>query len=170
MLGHLQDAGNTSTLAHYLELLDGAGLLTGLPKFAGAAHRRRASSPKLQVFNTALLTAPFGRGVEEWKADRVAWGRLVESAVGAHLANAAAGGMCELSYWRERNREVDFVVKARGCVTAIEVKSARVRDHLPGMAAFAAAFKPDRLLLVGGDGIPLDDFLLSPVERWVMPE
>ena len=35
MLGQLQDAGNTTTLAHYLDLLAGAGMVTGLPKYAG---------------------------------------------------------------------------------------------------------------------------------------
>lgn len=32
MLGQLRDAGNTTTLAHYLQLLAGAGLVCGLPK------------------------------------------------------------------------------------------------------------------------------------------
>ena len=104
MLGQLHDAGNTTTLAHYLELLAGAGMITGLPKFAGAAVRSRGSSPKLQVFNTALLTAQSGLTPSEARADREFWGRLTESAVGAHLANAAACGLCQLFYWREGNR------------------------------------------------------------------
>ena len=94
MLGQLHDAGNTTTLAHYLELLAGAGLLTGLPKFSGNVVRRRGSSPKLQVLNTALATAQSGRSFADARADGEAWGRLVESAVGAHLANAAATGEC----------------------------------------------------------------------------
>src|SRR5213079_3095864 len=106
MLGQLQDAGNTTTLAHYLELLTGAGLLVGLQKYAAAAVRQRGSSPKLQVLNTALMTAPSGMAVSEARRDREFWGRLVESAVGAHLANAAAAGGCELFYWRDRNAEV----------------------------------------------------------------
>ena len=100
-------------------------------------------------------------------ADRAFWGRLVESAVGAHLANAAAAGACELFYWRERNQEVDFVVRAGRRLTTVEVKSGRTRDAQPGLHAFAAAFKPQRTLLVGGDGIPVQDFLLRPVEHWV---
>ena len=97
MLGQLHDAGNTTTLAHYLELLAGAGLLTGLPKYSGNVIRRRGSSPKLQVLNTALATAQSGRSFADTRADGEAWGRLVESAVGAHLANAAATGDVELS-------------------------------------------------------------------------
>ena len=94
------------------------------------------------------------------------WGRLVESAVGAHLVNAAAAGECELYYWRERNQEVDFVVKAGRRLVAIEVKSGRAPLAHPGTAAFATAFKPQRSLLVGGDGIALDDFLARPVAHW----
>jgi uncharacterized protein len=167
MLGQLHDAGNSTTLAHYLELLTGAGMLTGLSKFAGAAVRSRGSSPKLQVFNTALLTAQSGLTPAEARADREFWGRLTESAVGAHLANAAASGACELFYWREGNQEVDFVLRAGRTVVAIEVKSGRAPVALPGLSAFSAAFKPKRSLLVGGDGIPLDEFLSRPVTDWL---
>lgn len=167
MLGQLQEAGNATTLAHYLDLLASAGMVTGLQKFAGQAVRSRGSSPKLQVLNTALMTAPSSRSLEEARGDSEFWGRLVESAVGAHLANAAASGACELFYWRERNREVDFVVRAGRTVTAIEVKSGRSRDAQPGLAAFAAAFKAKRKLLVGGDGIPVEEFLGAPAEQWV---
>ena len=167
MLGQLQDAGNTTTLAHYLDLLEGAGVLVGLQKYAGGAARRRGSSPKLQVLNTALMTAQSGLSASQARQDRVFWGRLVESAVGAHLANAAAAGACEVFYWRDRNREVDFVVRAGRNLVAIEVKSGRGRDTLPGMAAFADAFRPTRKLLVGGDGIAVEDFLTKPVVHWV---
>ena len=167
MLGQLQDAGNATTLAHYLDLLSGAGLVTGLQKYAGGVARRRASSPKLQVFNTALITAQAGMTLRQARQDRAFWGRLVESAVGAHLANAAAGGECQAYYWRERNREVDFVVRAGNILVAIEVKSGRAAVTLAGMAAFSEAFRPTRKLLVGGDGIDLETFLLKPVENWL---
>ena len=169
MLGQLQDAGNTTTLAHYLDLLSGAGLVTGLQKYAGGVARRRASSPKLQVLNTALITAQAGITLAQAHADRVFWGRLVESAVGAHLANAAAMDDCNLHYWRDRNREVDFVVSAGRTLVAVEVKSGRAPETLPGMAAFSEAFRPARKLLVGGDGIDLKTFLSTPVEDWLVP-
>lgn len=169
MLSRLQDAGNTTTLAHYLDLLAGAGMLTGLHKYAGKAARRRSSSPKLQVLNTALMTAQSGLSPEDARADREYYGRLIESAVGAHLANAAACGVCEVSYWRERNWEVDFVLRAGRNVIAIEVKSGRAPDALSGLRAFAQAFKPNRTLLVGGDGIALEEFLTRPVAHWLQP-
>jgi uncharacterized protein len=167
MLGQLQDAGNTTTLAHYLELLAGAGMLAGLQKYAGQVVRQRGSSPKLQVMNTALMTAQSGLDPDEIRTDATFRGRLVESAVGAHLANAAAGGVCELFYWRERNQEVDFVLRRGRRVVAIEVKSGRPPDSLRGLDAFTSAFRPTRTLLVGGDGIPLDEFLSRPVAHWL---
>ena len=167
MTGQLQDAGNTTTLAHYLDLLAGAGVLTGLPKYAGDTARRRGSSPKFQVFNTALITAQSGMTEEEAFADREFWGRLTESAVGAHLLNASVGGVCELFYWRERNREVDFVVRRGRKLVAIEVKSGRTTPSLPGMESFAKLFKPDRLLIVGPGGISLERFLAKPVGYWI---
>ncbi|MCY3957281.1 MAG: ATP-binding protein [Chloroflexi bacterium] len=167
MTGQLQDAGNTTTLARYLDLLAGAGMLTGIQKYAGGAARRRASSPKLQVFNTALMTALSGLTLPEACADRGYWGRLVESAVGTHLANAAAAGEVQVFYWRDRNREVDFVVRAGRRLAAIEVKSGRARKSKPGLEAFASAFHPDRTLIVGGDGLGLEQFLSTPVTNWV---
>ena len=167
MLGQLQETGNTTTLAHYLDLLSGAGMVTGLQKFAGDVARSRGSSPKLQVLNTALMTALAGYTLDQARADRDFWGRLTESAVGAHLTNAAASGECEVFYWRDRNREVDFVVRAGRRVTAIEVKSGRGRDALPGIVSFTNAFPTDRTLLVGGDGIAIGEFLSHPVSHWV---
>jgi predicted AAA+ superfamily ATPase len=167
MLGQLQDAGNATTLAHYLELLGGAGLVVGLQKYAGDVARSRGSSPKLQVLNTALLTAQAGLTLAEARSDGEFWGRLVESAVGAHLANAASVGDLSLYYWRERNQEVDFVVKAGRRLAAIEVKSGRTPEVHAGTVAFAAAFKPQRSLLVGGDGIELGEFLSRPASYWI---
>lgn len=167
MLGQLHDAGNTTTLAHYLDLLAAAGMLGGIQKFAGSAVRRRSSSPKFQVFNTALMTAGSGLTFAQARADHEFWGRLVESAVGAHLVNAAAGGACEVFYWRDRHNEVDFVVRSGRTVTAIEVKSERTGRNPAGMAAFAEAFHPTRSLLIGGDGIALEEFLSKPVEHWI---
>jgi uncharacterized protein len=167
MLGQLQDAGNTTTLAHYLDLLAGAGMVTGLAKYAADPARSRGSSPKLQVLNTALMTSTSGLTFSEARGNPEEWGRLVESAVGAHLANAAASGECSLFYWRDRGAEVDFVVRAGRRLTAIEVKSGRAPQAHRGIAAFQAAFKPHRTLLVGGDGIAIEEFLARPVAHWV---
>lgn len=112
------------------------------------------------------MTATGDVSFAEARADREYWGRLVESAVGAHLANAALRDECELYYWRERNHEVDFIVKARRKVTAIEVKSGRAPSAYRGTSAFVEAFAPSRTLLVGGDGISVKEFLSQPVSFW----
>ena len=167
MLGQLQDAGNTVTLAHYLDLLNGAGLLAGLSKYAGQKVRQRGSSPKLQVLNTALMTALAHTRFSRIHTERDHWGRLVESAVGAHLLNSSVETGIEVQYWLDRNREVDFVLCAGESVTAVEVKSGRRETLLPGMAAFAKAFPVKRQLLVGAQGIPLKEFLTHPAAHWL---
>ena len=149
------------------DLLAGGGTVCGLPKYAGDAARSRGSSPKLQVLNTALMTVTAGVSPEEARSEREFRGRLIESAAGAHLANAAAAGECQLYYWRERGQEIDFVVKAQSRLTAIEVKSGRAPQAHPGTAALAAALKVKRTLLVGGDGIAVEDFLKLPVAEWL---
>ncbi|MBU3673135.1 MAG: ATP-binding protein [Sinobacteraceae bacterium] len=166
MLGQLQDAGNTTTLAHYLDLLAAAGMVCGLQKYAGDRARSRGSSPKLQVLNTALMTVMSGTDPDELRTDREFRGRLVESAVGAHLANAAAAGECELFYWNDRGREVDFIIKVRSRVIAIEVKSGRAPTAHRGTAAFTESFNTHRTLLIGGDGISVEQFLAQPVQFW----
>lgn len=163
MMGQLQDAGNTTTLAHYLELLAGAGMITGLAKFSGRKVRQRSSSPKLQVLNTALLAAHAAHDLAAAEQNRDYWGRIVESAIGSHILNSAAGEGIEVTYWREGNLEVDFVLQRGESLTAIEVKSGRRRDSLPGLAAFSKAYPKARPLLVGGQGMPLEEFLSRPV-------
>lgn len=169
MLGQLHDAGNTVTLAHYLELLSGAGMVTGLQKYSGNRLRLRGSSPKLVVLNTALMTSGTELSYSTARDNPDYWGRLVESAVGAHLVNGLAGTGIEVFYWREANHEVDFVLKGKGHVTALEVTSSRRKDSLPGMAAFAKEFRPQRKLLVGAQGIPLEEFLATPPQKWAAP-
>jgi predicted AAA+ superfamily ATPase len=167
MLGQLQDAGNTTTLAHYLDLLSGAGLVTGLQKIAKGKTRQRASSPKLHVHDTALMTATAGRTLESARRDRSFWGRLVESAVGAHLLHTTAGRIIELTYWRHRDKEVDFVLARGERLVPIEVKSGRARGAHPGTAAFVKRHEVSRRLLVGEGGVGLEEFLLSPADRWL---
>jgi len=166
MLGQLQDAGNTVTLAHYLHLLEGAGLVAGLSKYAGQRVRQRSSSPKLQVLNTALLTAQLNIKLREAKNDKEFWGRLVESAIGAALANGIKGKDMELFYWTGHNCEVDFVLCKGKTIIPIEVKSGRKKINLPGIKLFSREFKVNKKILVGEHGIQLKEFLTIPPEKW----
>jgi hypothetical protein len=164
MLGQLLDVGNVTTLAHYLQLLDSAGLLGGVEKFSNAVLRQRQSSPKFQVHNSALSHAQRPETFDEIRQSPERWGRVVESAVGAHLLNGARQHGLGLFYWREANEEVDFVLQHRGKTLAIEVKSGAFRSG-SGMAAFQKKFNPDKLILVGDAGLPWQDFLrLDPTE------
>jgi predicted AAA+ superfamily ATPase len=167
MLGQLQDSGNTTTLAHYLELLTGAGLIEGLQKFANQRVRRRGSSPKFAVFNTALMSAQSNKSFQDALEDRSFWGRLVESAVGAHLLNSIRGTQIELSYWRKGDKEVDFVLSSANNITAIEVKSGQENFNRSGIDLFVEEFNPDRVLLVGDQGVPVADFLQLNVQDYL---
>lgn len=165
LLGQLQDAGNTVTLAHYLQLLHQAGLLAGLHKYAGQKLRQRASSPKLNALNTALISALAGYSFQEAMQDRSHWGRLVESAVGAHLCNTASGG-CEIQYWRESPHEVDFIVSNGKKQLAIEVKSGNDYAFPIGLELFATKFNA-QTLIVGEGGVQLAEFLSRPALEWL---
>ena len=172
MQGQLQDAGNTTTLAHYLDLLSQSGLLAGLQKYAGQTVRQRASSPKLNVLNTALMTAGSSYSFEQAKTDRSYWGRLVESAVGAHLINTAPDGV-RVSYWRESVHEVDFVLSYGKRITGIEVKSGKASGYTSGMDKFSTEFNVTRRLVVG-DGptcdVTLAELLSRPAAYWLDDE
>lgn len=170
LMGQLQDAGNVTTLAGYLEILDECALLTALQKYAKDDARKRGSIPKYQVYNNALLTAFRGRGFVADRTDTQAWGRWVESAVGAHLLSMADELDYELYYWRvpsrrkdEKDKEVDFIIDCGGELTAIEVKSGR-RGMNSGLPAFVEAFKPKHSYVVGTGGVNLEDFLRCEVD------
>jgi hypothetical protein len=167
MLGQLQDAGNTTTVAHYLKLLESAGMIAGLQKYAGQRVRQRGSSPKFQVMNTALTSALLHLSFDEAHTNPDVWGRLVESSVGASLLNGIAGKDMELYYWAGFNREVDFVLRKGKKVAAIEVKTGKKKTSLPGMELLTKEFKITKKLLVGEYGIPIEEFLLKPAEFWI---
>ncbi len=164
--GQLADAGNTTTLAHYLELLSQAGLLSGLSKFAMQAFRKRASSPKLNAHNTALVSALAGYSFAEATGDRSYWGRLVESAVGAHLINTASEDSA-VQYWRESPHEVDFVLTNGRKILAIEVKSGAKFATPKGLEVFSGKYQEARTMIVGEGGVPLAEFLSYPAEHWL---
>ncbi|MCE2733093.1 MAG: ATP-binding protein [Flammeovirgaceae bacterium] len=164
IVGQLQDAGNTTTLAHYLQLLDTAGLLAGIEKYTGEQLRQRSSSPKFQVHNTALLTAQQGAALNEVRLKPDVWGRWVEAAIGAHLVNHQLSEGYTVYYWRHRNDEIDFVLEKKGKVIGLEVKSGATQKA-PSMGAFKKQHEPDKILLVGNSGIPWQEFLkISPVQ------
>ena len=162
--GELMERGNITTLSNYLALLHSAGLLTGLPKYAGDILRKRSSPPKFQVFNNALLSAQSELTFPEAKADHKYWGRLFESAVGTHLLNNACTGAYNLYYWNENSLEVDYILQRGAKLVAIEVKSGKDPAN-DGLAHFDAKYHPTAIHTIGTGGIPLDQFLrLNPLQ------
>lgn len=157
--------GHTVTLADNLTRLAQAGLLSGLHKYSAQTVRQRASKPKFQVHNNALMTALSTYRFEDAHADRSHWGRKTESIVGAHLLNTADVDT-RLHYWNESDREVDFVVEHRGRLAAIEVKSGPTKGAHPGLDEFCRRYPEARRWLVGGDDLPLGEFLRQDAPHW----
>ena len=164
MLGSLQDAGNTVTLAGYINLLDESGLLCGLQKFSMDMARRRASIPKLQVYNNALKMVYSTLSFEQAILNRRAWGHIFESGIGAYLVSQAFVHRFEVFYWRERDDEVDFVLRKKGSVAAIEVKS-NAEKRTNGLDKFRKLFNPQAAFIVGDGGISAEDFLSMDLRK-----
>jgi uncharacterized protein len=167
MLGQLQDAGNTTTLAHYLKLLESAFLVSGLELFSRGQQRKRGSSPKLVLWNNALVNALSTRSFAEALGDSIWWGRLVENAVGGYFCNGLPSVEYTLTYWRDGGQEVDFVVARGRDVWAIEVKSGR-SGKTAGLSRFRQRYPEARALLVGGPGIPLAEFFGQDPQAWLV--
>jgi predicted AAA+ superfamily ATPase len=165
MLGQLQDAGNTVTLAHYLKLLGGAYLVSGLSLWSKGVLRSKASSPKLIVWNNALSSALSSDTFEESRNKQEEWGWLVENAVGAHLLNYRPT-TAEIFFWRKRNDEVDFIMERGDKIVAFEVKSGR-HGKTQGLAALHKQYPAVKTLMVGTGGIPLETFFSNPPEAWL---
>jgi predicted AAA+ superfamily ATPase len=160
ILGQLQEAGNSSTLAHYAELLRQASLVAGLEEYSSKPIKSKASSPKFQVFDMALLSSLRRQTFEQAQADSAYWGRVVESTVGARLLNLVSqNSLGKLLYWRKDNREVDFVIQLADQIAAIEVKSTISNPAPENLAAFKKQFPGAKTLLVGDSGLPWQDFL-----------
>ncbi len=104
------------------------------------------------------MTSSLGESFSNIK-ETTYWGRIVESCVGAYLWNLCFQEGVELYYWNEQSKEVDFVLKKNNKVIAIEVRRRHKTRHLKSLETFRKKHTPDETLVVGGEGIPLADFL-----------
>lgn len=162
LLGQLDDRGNTDVIAHYLDLLSHAGLMSGLKKYDEKALVVKTSSPRLLVHDTSLMTASLGNDADRVMSDTALRGHLVETAVGAYLLARSQREGFDLRWWRDRGAEVDFVVTSGRRRTAIEVKSGRVKGT-KGLGEFVQRYPGTYALIVGSEEFPLEDFLLGKV-------
>ncbi|MBI5193653.1 MAG: ATP-binding protein [Nitrospirae bacterium] len=165
MLGQLQDAGNTTTLVHYLRLLETAFLVSGMEVYSKGQIRKRGSSPKLILWNNALINAISSKTFRDAVGDSAWWGRIVENAVGLHLCNGLSGTEYSITYWRDGDKEVDFVVSRGAESWAIEVKSGRT-GKLSGIEHFRRKYSNAKAIIIGAGGIPLEQFFMSDADVW----
>jgi hypothetical protein len=160
MLGQLTDAGNTTTLAHYVRILESAFLLSGLEQFKMGERPKRGSSPKLVLWNNALVNALSMYPYRSHREQPEYWGRLVENGVGAALLNEFRGLPYELYYWRNGEFEVDYVLHAPAKTWAIEVKSSRMKKP-EGLSRFLSLYPAASPMIIGGSGMPLEEFFAT---------
>lgn len=164
MLGSLQDAGNTVTLTGYINLLKESGLLCGLQKYSVDNARRKASIPKLQVYNNALKTVYSPISFEQAIIDRKSWGRIFESNIGAYLVSQSFIHHFDVFYWRERDFEVDYILRKNNTLIAIEVKS-NAEKRTEGLEKFRQLFNPKSAFIIGDGGISAEDFFTMDIRK-----
>lgn len=138
LLGQLQDKGNVEIIKYYLSLYEGAFLVKALEKFSNKSHLRKTSSPKILPLAPCLY---YIQVLNKYSPEEE--GRIFESLVGSQLVRTGN----ELFYWRERNDEVDFVLKSGRSIWAIEVKSGR-KKSLKGLEKFKKEFPTSKTVII----------------------
>jgi len=153
MLGTLQDAGNTTTIASYLRLLSNAFVVCPVERWSGSRIKRRGSIPKILVLDNALVSAMMGGRFKETLKDTALWGRLIENAVGARLYMIMEKVGGELCYWRLRQDEVDYVARVGDKIVAIEVKSNIPAEKPAAFASFMKKYKAAKGLIISNSNV-----------------
>lgn len=160
------NSGTVPTIKNYLDILNKSMIVQALQNYSPSRVKEKQSVPKMQVFNNAFRNRFGTFSFDEARVDPAEWGRLVESAVGAHLANRAMTDDYELFYWRnERRQECDYVLRKGQALVAIEVKSGSV-DKTVGFEKFKEQFADNvtAAFIVGPHALPLDDFFIMDLK------
>lgn len=160
------NSGTVPTIKNYLDILNKSMIVQPLQNYSPSRVKEKQSVPKMQVFNNAFRNRFGTFSFDEARVDPAEWGRLVESAVGAHLANRAMTDDYELFYWRnERRQECDYVLRKGQALVAIEVKSGSV-DKTVGFEKFKEQFADNvtAAFIVGPHALPLDDFFIMDLK------
>lgn len=162
MMGQLQDAGNVTTLVQYLHLLNESCLVTGIQKYSNDFARTKGTIPKFQVYDNSFKVVLSPYSFEEARLSPARWGNIYESGIGAYIIGQSFLHNFEVFYWRERNLEVDFILRKKGLVIAIEVKS-NFERNTTGLTEFKKRFNPYKSIIVGEGGLRAQEFLSLPL-------
>lgn len=161
------NSGTVPTIKSYLNILDQTMTVKPLQKYAPSIIKEKNSVPKMQVYNSAFRNRYGQFTFEEAVTSPAEWGRQVESAVGAHLANRSQLDGFDLLYWRDdRKNECDYVLKKGQSLVAIEVKSSSTEDTT-GFEKFKSLFAEHitSAFIVGPEGLPLEDFFCLDLKK-----
>ena len=159
-------SGTVPTIKNYLDILNKSMTVQPLQNYSASRIKEKLSVPKMQVFNNAFRNRFGSFSFDEARVDPAEWGRQIESAVGAHLANRSMMDDYELFYWRnERRQECDYVLRKGQALVAIEVKSGSV-DKTVGFEKFKEQFadKVTAAFIVGPQALPLEDFFIMDLK------
>lgn len=160
------NSGTVPTIKNYLDILNKSMTVQPLQNYSASRIKEKLSVPKMQVFNNAFRNRFGSFSFDEARVDPAEWGRQIESAVGAHLANRSMMDDYELFYWRnERRQECDYVLRKGQALVAIEVKSGSV-DKTVGFEKFKEQFvdKVTSAFIVGPQALPLEDFFMMDLK------
>lgn len=160
------NCGTVPTIKNYLDILNKSMIVQPLQNYSPSRVKEKQSVPKMQVFNNAFRNRFGTFSFDEARVDPAEWGRQIESAVGAHLANRSMMDDYELFYWRnERRQECDYVLRKGQALVAIEVKSGSV-DKTVGFEKFKEQFadKVTAAFIVGPQALPLEDFFIMDLK------
>jgi len=160
---------HAKTVASHLALLEKAHLIRLLPRFS-RKELDKSSIPRLIALDNAFATAMLGRSPHEIAADRETWRRLVVNAVGARLFAVTRGTGFELFHWKDREKEVDFVLSDGKETLAVVTRLGWGVRHA-GLKTFLSRFPEARALILGpseGVGkVSFAHFFDSPLEEMV---
>ena len=68
---------------------------------------------------------------------------------------------------RKRSAKIDFALQSGTDVIALEIKSGR-QGKVSGLQAFKDGYKKSRVMIIGGNGIPLEEFFTTPPEKLLL--
>jgi len=126
-----RDVGiSPSTANHWLSMLEASGQIVLLEPWFSNRTKSIVKSPKLYFADTGLLCALLNIRSEEALRQSPAVGAIWETFVFAQLRarERNAGRRGSLFFWRDRTREVDFIVDIGGRLELLEAKWTELPD------------------------------------------